>query len=151
MKQLLKQHSFICFVLILSMLLLGLCYEDIRSFTGSSFSCAQLSLSQSQLLPTKSVTTLKTLESTRISPEITTRESLGAQDSVITARQAVRSTRVRIGRIICILLFAVVFLPQLFSHFLTNIFRESIEEIFSNVVTVCYIHHQDGEKNYTHS
>lgn len=149
MKQLAKQQNFICFVLVLSMLLLGMCYDDIRSFTGSSFLHAQSS--EEQLLPTTTKTTLRSIESPRISSVVTSRESLGAQESAIQTRQIIRSVRTRIGRIICILLFAVVFLPQLFSHFLTSTFRDSIEEIFSNVVTICYIHHQDGEKSYAHS
>jgi len=149
MKRLAKQQNFICFVLMLSMLLLGMCYEDIRSFAGSSFSCTQSS--EEQLLPTTTVATLRSVESTRISSVVTSRESLGAQESAIQARQTIRSVRTRIGRIICILLFAVVFLPQLFSQFLQATHYESVKEIYSNVVTVYYIHHQDGEKGYAHA
>lgn len=149
MKQFTKHQNFICFVLVLSMLLLGMCYEDIRSFADSSFSCTQSS--EEQLLPTTTATTLRAIESTRISSVVTSRESLGAQESAIQARQTIRSVRTRIGRTICILLFAVVFLPQLFSQFLQSTHYESIEEIYSNVVTVCYIHHQDGAKAEAHS
>lgn len=149
MKQFTKRQNFICFLLVLSMLLLGMCYEDIRSFAGSSFSCVQSS--EVQLLPTTTPTTLRSMESTRISTVVTSRESLGVQEFAIQARQTIRSVRTRIGRTICILLFAVVFLPQLLSQFLPSTRYESIEEIYSNVVTICYIHHQDGEKAYAHS
>lgn len=149
MKQLAKQQNFICFLLVLSMLLLGMCYEDIRSYTPSSFSCTQSS--EQQLLPTTSSTTLRSIESTRISPVVTSRESLGAQESAIQARQSIRCIRTRIGRTIYILLLAVAILPQLFSRFLVSSLHESIEEIYSNVVTICYIHHQDGAKAEAHS
>ena len=149
MKRFAKQQSFICFVLILSMLLLGMCYEDIRSFADSSFSWTQSS--EVQLLPTTTATTLRSIESPRISSVVTSRESLGAQESAIQPRQTIRCVRTRIGRSICILLFTVVFLPQLFSHFLISTLHETIEEIYSNVVTICYIHHQHGEKGYAHS
>lgn len=129
-----KQHKSICFILILSMLFLGMCFEDIEA---DSFLASQL-VSQTE-------STLRSTQNTSLSKQVYMDESIGKPVGN-SVQLNVRRNNSRTGRSTDISLLSADILLQTFPH--TSIVLSAIHgsASHSTSVIVDYIHLKDGKK-----
>lgn len=131
-----KQHKSICFLLMISMLFLGMCFEDIEADSCFAY---QLSVQTNS--------TLRSMQNTSLSHQSFTEETTIGQPVSAIIRQAAKRSCSRTGRNSELDLLSAEILWHNFPTFFTLSSRESGYEIPSNTVIVDYIHHKDGKKS----
>lgn len=130
-----RQKKSICFLLMICMLFLGMCFESIQ--TDSSFSCENT---------TYTVSTIRSAERTTLTKQVYYDETLAKEESITDSQQAVRRLFTRTSRGIALNLAFVDILPQISPIFYTSLDCELAQESSSNTIIVNYIHHKDGKK-----
>ena len=130
-----RQKKSICFLLMICMLFLGMCFENIHA--DSSFSCENT---------TYTISTIRSAEETTLTKQVYYEETLAKEESIMDPQQAVRRIFSRISRGISLNLAFVDILPQISPIFYTSLDCELAQESSSNTIIVNYIHHKDGKK-----
>lgn len=130
-----RQKKSICFLLMICMLFLGMCFENIQ--TDSSFSCENT---------TYTVSTISSGERTTLTKQVYYEENLAKEESITDTQQAARRIFNRISRGISLNLAFVDILPQNSPIIYTSSDCELAKESSSNAIIVNYIHHKDGKK-----
>lgn len=130
-----KQKKSICFLFMICILFLGMCFENVQ--TDSSFLCENTA---------HTVSTLRSTESPTLTDHVYRQETFSEQAYAVNLRQAVRRTFTRTNKGAALNLIFVDILPQISPTIYTSSDCELIHESFSNTVIVNYIHHKDGKK-----
>ena len=129
-----KQKHSLSVILIIFMLFLGTCYEDIHA--GFSFTYR---------LNTQTDSTLRSSQNTSLSNQAYLEESPGKPiGSVI--RQAARRNSSKTGRDTYLSLFTAGILWQFYPITFILLSHSYGSEVHSNTVIIDYIHHKDGKK-----
>ena len=129
-----KQHKSICFILILSMLFLGMCFENIEADSSLAYQ-----------LVSQADSTLRSSQNTSLFRQIYMEESIGRPVGNSIQLNARRNNS-RTGRGTDVSLLSADILLQTFPH--TSIVLSPIygSASHSTSVIVDYIHHKDGKK-----
>lgn len=130
-----KQKKSICFLLMICMLFLGMCFENIQ--TDSFFSYETT---------THSASTLRSGERTTLTSQVYQEETLARQDGITSFSQDVRRCFSRTTRGTALNLLFVDILPLISPIILISSDCELAQESSSRTVIVNYIHHKDGKK-----
>ena len=135
MKQLKMKRS-ICFLLVIAMLFMGMCYENIQ--TDSFFANNEISQSAS-IRSSEHITASQIF--------FVYEENLRQNSNLFSAmRQMPRRTSARIGRSADINLLFVDNMPQYIQIFVPHTICGITPVIFNNLIISNYIHEADGEK-----
>lgn len=137
-----KCHISICFLLIISLLLCGMCFETIQ--TDSSF---VYSTSARPSGNASSVSILRSPYRTFSSGQVYSSETLGQRGIAAQIRQSDRRSIIKIGRSSYYPLWSAIPTPQSFSASWGNRAPASLYTVHSNTVILGYIHRQDGQKS----
>lgn len=130
-----RQKKSICFLLMICMLFLGMCFESIQ--TDSSFSCENT---------VYTVSTIRSAERTTLTKQVYYEETIAKEESITDPQQAVQRLFNRTSRGIALNSAFVDILPQISPIFYTSLDCELAQESSSNTIIVNYIHHKDGKK-----
>ena len=128
-----KQHKSICFILILSMLFLGMCFENIEADSSLAYQ-----------LVSQADSTLRSSQNTSLSRQIYMEESIGRPVGNSIQLNARRNNS-RTGRGTDVSLLSADILLQTFPH--TSIVLSPVYGSASHSTSeiVDYIHHKDGK------
>lgn len=129
-----KQRKSLCFILILSMLFFGMCFENLEADSFLSY-----------LLTTQADSMLRSSQNTSLSQQVYIEDTLGRPVGNVI-RLSERRNNSRIGRETDLDLLSAELLLQIFpiTFILLSHFYGS--EAHSNSVIVDYIHQKDGKK-----
>lgn len=137
-----KYQIHICFLLVISLLLCGMCFETIQ--TDSSFVC---STSDKYPNSTPPASTLRSPSKAFPSEQVYSPETLGQREVAAGIRQSARRSIVKMGRGNYYTLWTAVIIPQSFSAASINYNHTAMHAVRSNTIILGYIHHQDGKKS----
>lgn len=137
-----KYQIHICFLLIISLLLCGMCFETVQ--TDSSFVCSTF---DKCLSDTSTASALRSSSKTFPSEQVYTPEALGQREIAAGIRQSARRSILKLGRGSYCALWTAVITPQPFSAALRSRALTVMHAVRSNAIILVYIHHQDGKKS----
>ena len=129
-----NKKKFICFLLVIMLLLSGMYYEDIQTDL--------LSMNSKQ---EKTASTWNRMEKKVLSPEVRAEEILSQNVNIVSVKSA-GSTRQKIGTAI---LFSNIF-EKKHERFFRYSYLEKNSRIYSNEIIVGYMHRKDGKKGSTY-
>ncbi len=130
-----KQKKSICFLLLICMLFLGMCFENVQA---DSFFLTKTTAQATSTIRSAGHSTLTNL--------VYHEEAIAKQDCATDINQVVRRCLNRTLRGTALNLIFVDILPQISPIILTSADCELTEESSSCTVIVNYIHHKDGKK-----
>lgn len=133
-----KQKRSICFLSMICILFLGMCFENVQ--TDSSFSYSSENTAHT-------ASTFRSARHATLTNSFYKQGTLTNEDCVTNLRQAVRRTFTRANKSAALNLILVDILPQISPIIYTSSDCQLTPEPFSNTIIVSYIHHKDGKKS----
>lgn len=137
-----KYQIHICFLLIISLLLYGMCFETIQ--TDSSFVCSTF---DKCLSGTNTASALRSSSKAFPSEQVCTPEVPGQREIAAGIRQSARRSILKLGRGSYYALWTGVITLQPFLAALHSYSFAAMHAVRSNAVILVYIHRQDGKKS----
>lgn len=140
-----EKRSAICFLLILSMLFFGMCFDYAQA--DSFLACQEESASQAGHSYAHPVPGLRFAASSVPSEKAYVPKTFQTGRTILAPRPSVRRAGARMCRCAGFALIAVDVLPRLFPPASGSDSHSIFREIISNTIIMTYIHSQDGQKS----
>ncbi len=138
-----KYQSHICFLLIISLLLCGMCFDNVQ--TDSSFVCSTFCETMSDA---DSMFDLLSFQHAFSAEQIYSQKIPEQREISAIIRQSVRINIIKMGRRNYHALWTAAIFPHYLFCILMYHANTAIHAVRSNTIILGYIHHKDGKKSH---